>query len=98
MNENTFKEYVYENICQCPEQCLLDNYQITNQSNCKEILPFYNINNIDFYDDKINEIINFFISSNILIKVGNKYYIETDGIKLKLSWDNIKTLYNDNIK
>jgi hypothetical protein len=98
MNENTFKQYVYENICQCPEQCLLDNYQIKNQSNCKEILPFYNISNVDFYDDKINEIINFFISSNILIKVGNKYYIETDGIKLKLSWENIKTLNDVNIK
>ena len=37
MNESLFKQYVYENICQCPEQCLLDNYQIKNHTILKNI-------------------------------------------------------------
>lgn len=98
MNENAFKEYVYKNICQCPEQCLPDKYNIVNQSNCKEILAFSNIKDPAFYDEKINQVLQYFISSDILIKVGKKYYITTNFIKLKLTWENIKTLNNNSLK
>jgi hypothetical protein len=98
MNENTFKKYIYENICQCPEQCLPENYQIKNQSNCKEIIGFKDVDNIDFFDKKINEVLDFFLSSDILLKIGNKYYIPTYENKLKLSWENIKSLNDDSIK
>lgn len=92
MNENTFKQYIYENICQCHEQCLPDdNYQIKKQDNCKEITPF-DIKDLTFYNDKIDEILQYFLSSNLLIKVGNKYYIITDTVKLRLTWENVKTL------
>jgi hypothetical protein len=98
MNENTFKQYIYENICQCPEQCLPDNYQIKNQTNCKEITPLKNIDNINFFDDKIKEVLDYFTTSNILLKVGNKYYIIASENKLKLSWDNIKSLHDENVQ
>jgi hypothetical protein len=101
MNENTFKKYIYENICQCPEQCLPnnDNYKIKTQKNCKEITSFdEDRKDIKFYDDKIQEILEYFLSSGLLIKVGNKYYITTDGIKLKLTWENIKTLNDTSIQ
>lgn len=98
MNESTFKQYIYENICQCPEQCLPDNYQIKNQTNCKEITPLKNIDNINFFDDKIKEVLDYFTTSNILLKVGNKYYIIASENKLKLSWDNIKSLNDENIQ
>jgi hypothetical protein len=97
MNENTFKQYIYENICQCPEQCLPDNYEIKKQDNCKEIIPF-NIKKIEFYDDKIQEILKYFTSSKLLLKVGNKYYISTEVIRLKLTWENIKTLHDVSIQ
>jgi hypothetical protein len=99
MNENTFKQYIYENICQCPEQCLPDNdnYEIKKQDNCKEITPF-NIKKIEFYDDKIHEILKYFTSSKLLHKVGNKYYISTEVIRLKLTWENIKTLHDVSIQ
>ena len=97
MNENTFKKYVYENICQCPEQCLPDNYNIKKQDNCKEITSF-DKKNVDFYDNKIQEILKYFTSSKLLIKVGNKYYISTEVIRLKLTWENIKTLHNESIQ
>jgi hypothetical protein len=98
MNESTFKQYIYENICQCPEQCLPDNYQIKNQTNCKEITPLKNIDNINFFDDKIKEVLDYFTTSNILLKVGNKYYIIASENKLKLSWDNIKSLHDENVQ
>jgi len=98
MNENTFKKYIYENICQCPEQCLPDNYQIVNQTNCKEIIVFKDVNNIDFYDEKIRDVLDFFLSSDILLKIGNKYYITTYENKLKLTWENIKSLNDDSLK
>lgn len=98
MDENTFKQYIYENICQCPEQCLPDNYQIKNQSNCKEITPFENVDDINFFDNKITEVLDYFTSSNILLKVGNKYYIVIFENKLKLTWENIKTLNDEHLK
>jgi hypothetical protein len=92
MNENTFKQYIYENICQCPEQCLPDTYKIKNQINCKEITPFKNIIDVIFFDNKITEVLSYFETSNILLKIGNKYYITIGENKLKLSWNNIKSL------
>lgn len=92
MNENTFKQYIYENICQCPEQCLPDNYEIKSQTNCKEIIAFKNVDDINFFDNKITEVLDYFKISNILLKIGNKYYIVINENKLKLSWNNIKSL------
>ena len=50
------------------------------------------ITNSTFFDNKITEVLDYFKTSNILLKIGNKYYIITNENKLKLSWDNIKSL------
>ena len=100
INDNdSFKKFMYKIICQCEEQCLkqsnTDYKSMFKQKNCTEIQPFPLVLNKHFYDEKIQEILNYFISSNILLKIGKKYYIKNNKITLKLTWENIKTLTGD---
>ena len=91
-NEKDFKNFVYNNICQCYNQCIDLKYgDIQNKTNiCTEISTTDN-NPPEFYDKIINNALNFFINEKYLVKL-NKYYIITPEFRLKLSWENIKHL------
>ena len=95
-DNESFKKFMYEIICQCEEQCLkqsnTDYKSMFKQENCTEIQPFPLVLNKRFYDKKIQDILNYFISSNILLKIGKKYYIKNNNVTLKLTWENIKSL------
>lgn len=98
----SFKKFMYEHICQCFEQCI--DLQIPflklvkNKQICTEINKNFDITNLTLYDNLIENVLFYFINKNILIKIGVKYYIISGTDKLKLTWENIKTITDKNIK
>lgn len=92
-----FSNFVYENICQCFNQCidLNKNTFLKNQSVCSEIKS-YNTNKDINTKTLINNAINFFINENIIFKNGTRYYLSENNTKL--TWDNIKSLNDNKIK
>lgn len=105
-NDTDFKKFVYNNICQCLDQCLdLNEKELIIQNNstiCNEIKlgkqTMSNENVHQYYDSIITNAIDFFVDNSIIINDEYKYYIINNGIKLKLTWDNIKLINNDNDK
>jgi hypothetical protein len=93
-----FSNFVYENICQCFNQCidLNKNTFLKNQLVCSEITTDNNTSNSNYYDIIINNAINFFINQNVIFKNGKRYYLSENNTKL--TWDNIKSLNDTKIK
>ena len=99
-DETSFKKFMYENICQCLEQCIEikpSNFVVKKQQICSQIINIPEIKDKS-YDNLINNVLDYFVNNNILIKIGIKYYIINDDDKLKLTWENIKTIKYSNIK
>ena len=99
-NESDFRKFIYDNICQCYNQCInADLKMVPKQSICTEILINENdSDNICYYDFLLENAIKFFETSNIIIKSGIKYYIINKNIKTKLTWENIKSLKSNELK
>jgi hypothetical protein len=100
-----FKEFVLNYICQCFSQCIsskagkeiiLNN---PDQKICNKITTDPNLTQ-DFYDKIILNAINFFITQDFLIKKGVKFYTSQwiEGVIKKFTWENIKSLNENNIE
>lgn len=94
---NGFENCVYNYFCQCYNQCInLDKEFGVKQEICTEILSDNDILNPSYYDELINNAINYFKDSSLLFKSGTKYYIILDdNSKVKLTWENIKSINVD---
>ena len=96
VNKDYFIKNVYEYFCQCQDQCLKNysSYFNTKKDNtivCSQIIS----TNIDYksYDKLIKTVIKYFEKDlGLLLKRGSLYYILDTNKKLKLTWDNIKTM------
>lgn len=90
-DKDQFRNFVYDNICQCFNQCIDLNEKtfLKTQSVCSEIVYQSNNNNFDII---INNAINYFIKSGIIFKNGIRYYLTENN--MKFTWDNIKTITN----
>lgn len=100
-NNDNFKKFVYEHICQCFDQCIdLKTNEFIAQKNQNVCSQVKNDSNVDetFFDDLIQNAITFFLNNGVLIKEGVKYYINSEKNNLKLTWENIKTLEDIEIK
>lgn len=96
-NKEHFIKCVYNYFCQCEDQCLKDYSGYftktvnTNQVICSEITST-SVEAIK-YDTLIKNVIEYFEKKlKLLVKRGNVYYIQDNKRKLKLTWDNIKSL------
>jgi hypothetical protein len=104
-NNDSFRNFVYENICQCFNQCIdLDEKTFNhNQPVCSQIVyQEYNTSQDNTSQDNtsqdnfskiINNALKYFIKNDIIFKNGVRYYLSEDNTKL--SWDNIKNLNNE---
>lgn len=97
-----FKNCVYNYFCQCYSQCigLSSDFQ-PKQDICSEIKEDIDVTDVNYYDELVTNAINYFIDNNLLLKSGTKYYILLNDInktKLKLRWENIKTINDKNIQ
>lgn len=107
-NVTDFKKFVYKNLCQCLGQCLdLKEKEFIIQEKrtvCNEIINTLGDTDTDkaydYYDIIILNSIEFFKKSGLIDNdnIEKKYYIINDGIKLKLSWANIKSIKNNDTK
>lgn len=89
-----FKECVYDFVCQCYNQCIdltKENHK-SKQDICTEIKLDKNISE-KYYTKLIQKSINYFLKKNLLTEIG-KYYINYENIKIKLTWENIKSIDN----
>ena len=95
-NIDDFSMFVYNNICQCFNQCIdLNKLTFKNkQQVCSKII--YEENDEIFYDNIISNAIDFFIKYGIIIKNGVKYYLTENN--MKLTWDNIKSINDEKMK
>jgi hypothetical protein len=94
-----FKKFVYDNICQCFDQCInADLKMVPKQSVCTEIMLDDSQDNLCYYDTLLNHAITFFEERKLIIKSGIKYYINENNTKIKLTWENIKTLESNETK
>lgn len=92
-DHNSFRNFVYENICQCFNQCidLEEKTFKAKQSVCSQIIYQENTSQ-DVFMTIINNALEYFIKSDIIFKNGVRYYLTENNTKL--TWDNIKTLTN----
>lgn len=97
---NGFENCVYNYFCQCYNQCIgLDKDFGSKQEICTEILGDSDISQPDYYDNLIKNAINYFEDKDLLYKSGIKYYIVLeDKTKVKLTWENIKSINLDETK
>lgn len=94
-----FENCVYNYFCQCYNQCigLSDTFQ-AKQDICTEIIPDTDVNST-YYDTLIKMAIDYFKNKQLLVQSGIKYYLLLeDKTKLKLTWENIKTLSHEEDK
>lgn len=94
-NDNdSFRKFVYENICQCFNQCidLDENTFKAKQPVCSQIV-YQEYTSQDDFNKIIDNALDYFIKSDIIFKNGVRYYLTENNTKL--SWDNIKNLTND---
>jgi hypothetical protein len=93
-NANEFKQCIYDYFCQCYTQCIdLDSDFPNKQAVCTEIVVDGDIAEPSYYDDLIQKCLDFFIERKLLYKSGVIYYIILkDKSKIRLTWENIKTL------
>ncbi len=95
----SFKECVYNIFCQCYNQCVnLPPEFGSKQTICSEIT----VDNHDrpYYELIIEKSIEFFKNSNfVFIAENGKFFIfNSDGLKLRLTWENIKNIEDNQIK
>jgi hypothetical protein len=99
-NETSFREFVYNNICQCFNQCidLKENTFKNKQPVCSEITNLYQEDEQDkYYNNIITNAIEFFVNEDIIFKNGVRYYLTENNTRF--TWDNIKNLTDtSNIK
>lgn len=100
---NGFENCVYNYFCQCYSQCIgLSEKNAPSkiqQDICTEIIQDSDVDNSDYYDILIDNAIMYFVDRGLLFKSGIKYYIILkDKSKIKLKWENIKTLQADEPK
>lgn len=95
-----FKNSVYDTVCQCPDQCIglnREDFKKSPQPICSEIIRDKD-NNMN-YEELILESLNLFIENELLKKSGTKYYIiNPNGSTVKLTWENIKEIKDNNTK
>ena len=100
MNEDKFIKFVFNKVCQCYNQCIkLDKKFVLNDE--AEFCNKIELTNNDKHDDFINTIthsINAMKNLNYLKQIGNKYYIIINNNKIRLTWENIKNIDDENIK
>lgn len=97
-NDNDFIDYIYNNYCQCKNQCIgMPSNSVDKQDGyCSEIVPNNDITNILKYNNLISNAISYLINKGLLIRSGVRFYIIDNNFKLKLTWGNIKSLKNEN--
>jgi hypothetical protein len=97
---NGFENCVFNYFCQCYSQCIgLGREFGSKQDVCTEIMVDSDVNNIEYYNNLINDAIRYFESNNLLYKSGIKYYILLeDKSRVKLTWDNIKSIESEETK
>jgi hypothetical protein len=95
-----FENCVFNYFCQCYSQCIGLGKEFGNKQDiCTEIVIDGDVNNLEYYDNLINDAIQYFESHNLLYKSGIKYYILLeDKSKVKLSWENIKSIQSEETK
>lgn len=95
-NNTEFKQYIYDYFCQCYTQCIDMESSIPNkQSICTEIKDDKDITKQSYYDNLIERCIKYFMDKGLLSKSGMRFYIILhDKSKVRLTWENIKTLDN----
>lgn len=95
-NANEFKQCIYDYFCQCYTQCIdLESDFPSKQAVCTEIVADTDIAEPSYYDDLIQKCLDFFIERKLLYKSGVIYYIILkDKSKIRMTWDNIKTLHD----
>lgn len=98
LNNDEFKQYVYDNFCQCANQCIgtPENFINKQDNNCSQIILNKIYKNYNELDKLINRTIKHFNNNQLLLKSGVKYYILDDNSKIKFNWENIKSLKNKN--
>ena len=96
----TIKE-IYEEICQCKNQCLNinDSFKIKHQSNiCNKIEPIES-DKSSYYYNLIDNALYYFIQKKYIQKINSKYYITSSlNTNLRLSWENIKYIKKEKLK
>lgn len=103
-NATSFKQFVFDNVCQCYSQCIdLPELSIKvkqEQSICSQILKGDSDRSDSDYDQIIDIALDYFIDQQILVRQGTKFYVvnPNTNTKLKLTWENIKTIESDEIK
>jgi hypothetical protein len=100
---NGFENCVYNYFCQCYKQCVgLSEINVPSkvpQEICTEIILDSDIDDPSYYDILIGDALMFFIKKGLLFKTGIKYYIILeDNSKVKLSWENIKSIQSEETK
>ena len=109
-SDNDFRKFVQDQICQCYNQCIdLDsNTFAPKQSVCSEITKSKSnvettqvlindkLNQNNYYIKLINNALRFFLNEHIIFKNGVRYYLTENN--LKLTWDNIKSIENEETK
>lgn len=100
---NGFENCVYNYFCQCYKQCVglseTNSPYKVQQEICTEIILDSDIDDSSYYDILIYDAIMFFMKKGLLFKSGIKYYIILeDNSKVKLSWENIKSIQTEETK
>lgn len=98
--DNNFKKFVLDNICQCSSVCENATPGIIKKNdpkpNCSEIK--IETESSEYYKKLYEIVIQAFIYNKKFTKIGNKYYILKNKEKRKLTWENIKSLDDTNLK
>ena len=67
--DSDFKKFVYENICQCFDQCInADLKMVPKQAVCTEIILNNSEANLCYYDTLLKNAIGFFEKRKLIIK------------------------------
>jgi hypothetical protein len=101
-SDDIFKNYLYKYICQCYEQCIglsklnFENLNKTPQSICTQIIAGEKIDYLGLIENSLK----YFSSIKKLKQFSNKryYIILPDDSRLRLTWENIKTLKDEEIE
>lgn len=98
-NDNDFINYVYNNFCQCSNQCIDMPKGLNKQIGyCSEIILDKDITYFKHYDNIISNAISYLIHKKLLVRSGINFYIKSNNLTLKLTWNNIKSLKDNNTK
>ena len=102
-NDNLIDEKVriYNEVCQCYNQCLKfenSKYKISKEADICNKISLDNLPSTEYFNKLIYRSIKFLINNKLIKAIGNKenhkYYITINGTTVKFNWENIKNLKN----